>query len=166
MARMTGAIKGLEHSSKPKIFTWYCLIVSILILAMAVASCGLIPGGKESHAVVKSFMEAAAAKDIDTAVNLFPSPATEALRKDIEEFILDNYVLFEGYQDVKMQSINVQFSDKGDTAEYGGDVTYAGDFKGWVEAELVKVGEDWKLTWINVEVSQEKLEDYQRRHGH
>ncbi len=64
-----------------------------------------------------------------------------------------------------MRNINVQFSEKGDTAEYGGEVQYVGGFEGWVDAELVKLGEEWKLTYIEVDVSQEKLDDYNRRHG-
>lgn len=64
-----------------------------------------------------------------------------------------------------MRSINVQTGKLHDTAEYGSEVIYAGDFKGWVDAQLVKLGEEWKITGIRVEVSPEKLEDYERRHG-
>ena len=160
-----GARWGLERSSNAKRLAGYCLIVFTLILTVVVTSCGLIPGGKESNATVQSFMDAGAAKDIDSAYACFSSPLGEELRKDIEELILGNYQLFEGYQEVKMQSINVQFSNKGDIAQYGGEITYASGFQGWVDAELVKVGEEWKLTGINIRISQEKLEDYQRRYG-
>jgi len=158
------AICGLERSSKVKRVAGCCLIVLTLILTVALTSCGLIPGGEECDATVNRFMLAAAAKDIDTACTL--TPEGEAVRKDLEEFILNNYELFEGCQEVKMRSISVHFSEKeGDTAECSGEVKYAGGFEGWVEAELVKVGEEWKLTWINVEISEEKLDDYERRHG-
>ena len=124
------------------------------------ASCGLIPGGEESHAVVKSFMEDAVAKDIDKACACFASPVDEQLRNDIEGLILDNYQLFEGYQDVKRRIINDQMGEPHDTAEYDGEVTYSGEYEGRVETSLVKQGEVWKLTGINVEISQEKLDDY------
>ena len=158
-----GARCGLERSSNAKRLVGYCLIVLTLILTVVLTSCGAIPGGKECDATVNRFMLAAAAKDIDTACTLIPEGESE--REDLEEFILNNYELFEGCQEVKMRSINVQFSEKGDTAEYGGKVEYIGGFEGWVEAELVKLGEEWKLTSINVEVSPEKLDDYNRRHG-
>lgn len=109
-------------------------------------------------------MLAAADKDIDAACACVAQE--ERARKDLEDLILNNYVLFEGCQQVKMRGINVHFSQKeGDTAEYSGEATYAGGFEGWVEAELAKVGEEWKLTWIDIRVSQEKLDDYKRRHG-
>jgi len=54
---------------------------------------------------------------------------------------------------------------KGDIAQYGGEITYTGGLQGWVEAVLVKVGVEWKLTGINIKISQEKLEDYQRKHA-
>lgn len=153
---------GLEHRSNAKRLVAYCLIVLVLIATVALTSCGIIPGGKECDTVVNRFMQAAAAKDIDTMCTLVPDG--EAERKELEEYVLGNYELYEGCQEVKMQSINVLFSEKkGDTAKYGGEVAYAGGFEGWVEAELVKLGEEWKIISIYIDVSQEKVADYERR---
>lgn len=157
---MVGNI-GLNRSIRPERLVGYWFILSIILLGL-VASCSLIPGGKECDAVVKSFMEAAAAKDIDTAYGTM-DPSVH--KKEVEELILDKYYLFEGYQHVKMRSINVQFGKPHDTAEYAGEIGYTGGLEGWVEAELVKRGDEWKLTYIWVEVSAEKLADYNRRHG-
>lgn len=154
----------LERSSQYKQFIGYCLVVSMLILVVIITACGLIPGGKECDAVVKSFMEAAVAKDVDTACSLYLSPLEEAKRKNIEQLILEYYVLLEGYQDVKMQNIEVQTGKLESTAVYGGEVTYAGGFKGWVYAELVKQGEEWNLTFVQISISPEKMADYEKRH--
>jgi hypothetical protein len=45
-----------------------------------------------------------------------------------------------------------------------GVVAYAGDLKGWVNAELAKLSEQWKITAIKVEISDKKEEEYKRRH--
>jgi len=106
-----GARWGLERSFNAKRLVACCLIVFTLILTVVVTSCGLIPGGKESDVTVNQFMLAAAAKDIDAACAL--TRDGEAARKDLEDLILNNHELFEGYQEVKMQSINVQYSNQG-----------------------------------------------------
>jgi len=163
-------MRKIKCKSKNRAFKNH-FIGFIALTALLSASCAAIPGATECNTVVDSFMEAAAAKDVDTACTLLPTPVSEANRKDIEEFILNNYVLFEDYQDIKMQGISVNYNvysaegDEVDIAEYSGEVKYAGGFGGWVEAELMKQGEEWKLTNIWVDVSPEKLDDYIRRHG-
>lgn len=129
----------------------HALVATIVLIALLVASCGVIPGAKECNATVDSFMRAAVTKDVDTAYGLFCEGAKQTVtKKDIEDFVLGEYQLFEGYQDVTMKGIDVHYSGEGDTAEYNGEAKYADGSTAWIEAELVKEGDEWKLwgIWI------------------
>lgn len=129
---------------------------------------GIVPAlmqyNAEAKPVVAEFMEVAAVRDIDTACTLFASPVSETGRKNLEELILGSYELFEDYQGIKTRHIEFQWSKSGDTIVYSGEVQYLGGFKGWVDAELIKQGEEWKLISIWVEISEEKWLDYKKRH--
>ena len=90
------------------------------------------------------------AKDIDNACACFSSPLREQLRKDIEELILGNYQLFEGYQDVKMRSINVQMGKLDDTAEYGGEIYSVNKLEilaHWIGLAMLLIG---GMTWFTL----------------
>lgn len=151
---MISTTYDFKNKSKVGTLIKYCLIVSVALFVLLATSCALIPGGKECNAVVDSFMEAAAAKDIDTAFALTVPGAT---RKGVEDFILGEHYLFEGYQDVKMRGIEVHWSEEGNTAEYVGEAQYVGGFKRGLEAWLVKSGEEWKITRIWVEMLPEEF---------
>jgi len=121
---------------------------SILLTAVLVTSCGAIPGATECNAVVDSFMQAGAAKDVNAAYDLF---VEEMAREDIENLILEHHQYFAGYQDITMKSISVEYRDGYSFAEYGGEAKYADGKKRSVDAELVKLGDNWELLsiWIS-----------------
>jgi hypothetical protein len=59
-----------KTTSKVKTFTKRLLIVSIVLIAVLVASCGAIPGATECNTVVDSFMQAGAVKNVNAAYDL------------------------------------------------------------------------------------------------
>ena len=125
----------------------YFLIGSIVLTAVLVTSCGAIPGATECNTVVDSFMQAAAAKDVDAAYDLC---VEEMERVSIENLVLGQHQFFAGYQEISMKSINVSSSGGRNFAEYSGQATYADGRTMWVEAELLKRGDNWELTSISV----------------
>jgi hypothetical protein len=129
------------------------IVLSLIIVGLLASSCGAIPGAKECDAVVNSFMTAAAAKDADSAYDCMCSGA--ATQEDVESFIQNRYDLFQGFQEVKMRCIEVHYSEtEGDTAEYQGEAGYSRDFTTWVEAELVKEDDEWKIWGITITPSE------------
>ena len=102
---------------------------------------------------MNSFMKAAAAKDVDGAYACMCSRA--ATREDVESFVQNRYDLFQGFQEVKMRGVEVHYSEtEGDTAEYQGEAEYSRDFATWVEAELIKEGDKWKIWGITITPSE------------
>ena len=144
---MIGTNCKLMNGSKGRIFIKYCLVASIILIALLVASCTVIPGGKECNAVVDGFLRAAAAKDVEAAYGLC---VEEMTKEDIENLILGEHQYFAGYQDISMKGINVEYGDPYDYAEYSGEAKYSSGPTMWVEAELVKKGDEWRLLsiWI------------------
>ena len=144
---MIGTDCKLMNDSRGRVLVKYCFAASIILIALLVASCAIIPGGKECNAVVDGFMRAGAAKDVEAAYGLC---VEDIAREDIENLILRQHQYFAGYQDISMKGINVQYSDPYDYGEYSGEAKYSDGRRMWVEAELVKVGQEWRLLsiWI------------------
>ena len=129
------------------------IVLSLIIVGLLASSCGAIPGAKECDAVVNSFMTSVAAKDVDSAYACICSGA--ATLEGMESFIQNRYDLFQGFQEVKMRGIDVHYSEtEGDTAEYQGEAQYSRDFTTWVEAELIKEGDEWKIWGIMITTSE------------
>lgn len=122
-------------------------IISIVLVSFLVASCSAIPGATECNTVVDSFMQAGAAEDVDTAYDLC---VEEMAREDIENFILKQNQFFAGYQSISMKGISVEYGSGRSFAEYNGEAEYLEGRTMWVEAELVKRGDDWKLASIHI----------------
>ena len=133
--------------SRVKMFIKYFFIGPIVLTAVLVTSCSAIPGATECNTVVNSFMQAAAAKDVDAAYDLC---VEEVVRDDVENLILGQHQLFAGYQDISMKGINISYSGGRNSAEYSGEAKYSDGQTMWVEAELLKRGDNWKLTSIYV----------------
>ena len=133
--------------SRVKMFIKCFLIGSIVLTAILVTSCGAIPGATECNTVVNSFMQAAAAKDVDAAYDLC---VEEMARDDIENLILGQHQFFAGYQDISMKGISIKSEGGRRFAEYSGEAKYSDGRTMWVEAELLKRGDNWKLVSIYV----------------
>lgn len=135
------------NNSRGKVFVKYCFAAPIILIALIVTSCTIIPGGKECNAAVDGFMRAAATKDVDAAYGLC---IEEMAREDIENLILREHQFFAGYQDISMKSIHTEFKSGRTRSEYSGEAKYSDGRTMWVEAELVKRGDNWELVSIYV----------------
>jgi len=137
-----------KTTSGVKMFIQRLFTGSILLTAVLVTSCGAIPGATECNAVVDSFMQAGAAKNVNAAYDLC---VEEMAREDIENLILEYHEYFAGYQDITMKSISTEYRGGHSFAEYGGEAKYADGKKRSVDAELVKLGDNWELLsiWIS-----------------
>jgi len=131
-----------------KTFIKRLFIGSIVLMAVLVTSCGAIPGATECNTVVNSFMQAGAAKDVNAAYDLC---VEEMAREDIENLILGQHQLFAGYQNISIKGINIEYKGARSFAEYSGEAKYSDGRTMWVEAELVKRGDNWELVsiWIS-----------------
>jgi len=137
-----------KATSRVKTFIKRLCIGSIVLIAVLVTSCGAIPGATECNTVVDNFMQAGAAKDVNAAYDLC---VEEMAREDIEDLILGYPQYFTGYQDITMKSINVEYGEGRSFAEYNGEAKYSDGKKMWVDAELIKRGDNWELLsiWIS-----------------
>lgn len=77
----------------------------------------------------------------------------------------NNYALFEGYQSVTIQNINITTGvntnpdvPQGLVAKVDGIVTYSGGFTGSFNAVLEREGDHWALDAININIPPNKIQ--------
>lgn len=154
------------------------LFIVVSIIALSLCACvgiaaltigrGILSLGTEQATitpVLDQFMQAMVSRDVNGAYALF---STRAQRQtpitDVETmFEGANYVLFEGYQSLTIESTNLstnvntdQDVPQGQVATVSGTITYAGDITGSFRATLEKEGGAWRLHAINITVPPSK----------
>ncbi len=102
-------------------------------------------------------MQAGAARDIDAAYATFADGETS--RKEVESLIND-YVLFENFQGLKIERWGVYASPNTDRGKLTGTLSYKGGHTGRFEAEMVQVKGGWKIAKTNITVGRDKLQEY------
>ena len=108
--------------------------------------------------VVDTFMQDMVANDIDGAYSLFSPRAQEWTSRDDLGTMRSggNAVMFQGYEGVRINSINIQSGvnngdgPQGTTAEISGKILYESGKKGDFEATLEKVNGTWMLYSIDL----------------
>jgi hypothetical protein len=138
-------------------------------LCIAVGGTGFLKIAQEREPVkevIDSFMRAMVQKDTKKALELFSVRAQKKIKIDDLEKMLDgnNYVLFEGYQSLEIQNLNIsqafntnQDLPQGTVAKVNGTISFDGGFTGNFNAVLEKEGETWQLHQINITVPPDKL---------
>ena len=102
----------------------------------------------EAKATVEQFMLAGQAYDIDGAYALC---APQVNRSDVETLIADRYDdLFQNYWSLRTSSWHIEVSGGITTSSLEGTVVYGENFALPYEAELVKSGGEWRITYINI----------------
>ena len=147
-----------------------CLCVGICIIAGGWGTVtGLIRVAQERDdviAVIDEFMREMEGRDAAAAYALFSTRAQRQIPlSDIEEMLEgNNYVLFEGYENVVVTNLSVKaaFSTdpdlpQGTIAEVTGVVKYEGGITGRLTAVLEEEGGEWRLHNINVTVPPSKI---------
>jgi len=103
---------------------------------------------------VRNFMLAGEAKDFDKLDDLTTSSM------DCTTLVLDNYYFFENYEDIHMNSIQVETSGGQSRAYIAGVTSYTDGYEGSFEAYLMKRGGVWKIDGIKFFVDPEKVRKF------
>jgi hypothetical protein len=138
-----------------------------LCLALSVAALGKV---RVEWAPVASaldtFMKEMEAKDVESAYALLsPRSQRQSPMTSLEALTQGNsYVLFEGYESLDVQNLNLTATanadpdaPQGTVAEVTATVTYAGGFTGELSAVLEKVDGAWRLFGVSVTVPPNKF---------
>jgi hypothetical protein len=155
------------------------LFIVLAVVAGVVLLCGILGAVTIGRAifsisteqatitpVIDRFMQAMSRRDTDAAYRIFSSRAQRQTPiADLEAMVEEpNYVLFEGYQSVAIQSTNLTSAintdpDKpqGSVATVSGTVTYTDGTTGTFQATLEKESGEWRLFFINVTVPPGKI---------
>lgn len=120
----------------------------------------------EWQALTNDYMEAMSERDVAAAYRLFdPEMQDRMSQAELEAFIDGpSFYLFEGYQDLSVESWYLNFTDEGTTAELSGVVKYlvgSTPYEGSFEAQLTQQREAWRIWSINVAAPPEKLSRYE-----
>ncbi|MEW6031044.1 MAG: hypothetical protein AB1554_16365 [Chloroflexota bacterium] len=144
-----------------------CLCV---VLCLALGGTSLLKVWQEREPVtevIDSFMRAMVERDTERAFALFSTRARRQIKIDsLEEMLAgNNYALFEGYQSVTIQNINITTGvntnpdvPQGLVAKVDGIVTYSGGFTGSFNAVLEREGDHWALDAININIPPNKIQ--------
>lgn len=143
-----------------------CVGVVVCVSTLALGARSVESEREPVTAVLDAYMEAMAAQDAERAYALFsPRAQRQIPLADIEE-LLDgnNYMIFEGYQRLSLQSFNISTAvntdpdvPQGLVAKVNGTITYAGQITGSFNGVLEKVDDQWMLDGIHVTVPPDKL---------
>jgi hypothetical protein len=116
--------------------------------------------------ILDTFMKDMEAKDVESAYTLFsPRSQRQTPITEVEKLIEgNNYAIFEGYQSLTVQNLNLTAAantnpdmPQGTVANVTGTVSYEGGFTGTFNAVLEKVDGEWKLFNINITVPPDKF---------
>jgi len=135
------------------------LVIGRTLLSVSTEQTAITP-------VIDRFMQAMTQHDSQTAYRLFSSRAQrQTPLADLTKLTKDpNYVLFDGYQSVTIDTTNLTSAvntnpdvPQGSVASVNGTVTYTGGVTGSFRATLEKEDGDWRLFFINVTVPPSKM---------
>ena len=162
---------------KSKKTLWIILVTVLAVICLcggviiALVSTGLITTFKERapvEAIMNTLMTDMAARDVEGAYALFsPRAKRQMTQADLEKLLVgNNYVIFEGYESLTVQNINVTAAantdpdvPQGILATVTGSITYTDGFIGSFKAVLEKVDGTWMLDSFNVTVPPDKLQN-------
>lgn len=143
-----------------------CLCVAVVALLIVRGVFAISQEQAAITPVLQEFMTAMEARNVDAAYALFSRRAQrQTPRASLEEMIIgENYVLFDGYDDVTLDVTNLTNSfntnddlPQGTVATVNGSITYTGDVKGSVRAVLEKEDGVWRFLSINITVPPSKF---------
>ncbi|MBK8619095.1 MAG: hypothetical protein IPN96_18705 [Anaerolineales bacterium] len=143
-------------------------ICSIICLALIGTGVGKVMVERAPvEAVLDSFMNYMEAKDVESAYALFsPRVQRQIPIDDVQEMIEgNNYVLFDGYQSLSVQNINLTAAantnpdlPQGTVANVNGFIEYVDGITGNFTATLEKVDGQWMIHRINITVPPDKFQ--------
>jgi hypothetical protein len=149
------------------IATGLACICSFLCIALIATGVGkILVEQAPVELILDTFMKDMEAKDVESAYTLFsPRSQRQTPITEVEKLIEgNNYAIFEGYQSLTVQNLNLTAAantnpdmPQGTVANVTGTVSYEGGFTGTFNAVLEKVDGQWKLFNINITVPPDKF---------
>ena len=145
-----------------------CSILCIAAIAVVFIEANKIASAKAPiEAVLDSYMKSMAAKDAESAYSLFsPRAQQQTPISNVQGLLVGNfYFLFEGYQSLSVQNLNLGSylnanpnSPQGTVANVSGTIQYEGGFQGSFNGTLEQVDGKWKIFGIEVTVPPNKIQ--------
>lgn len=145
-----------------------CGILLVMCICALVAGNFLSSLGQEQAEVadvLDAYMKDMANHRTDSAIERFVTRGREELVKQFESV---NYGYFEGYRSLQVNAFRVgprvttnPMEAQGTVATVNGTVQYTGNYTGMFEAVLEKDGDNWLIFFVNVNVPDEKLENFE-----
>jgi hypothetical protein len=129
----------------------------LLGMLLAAAACGAASGSGTPSATMRTFMQTAAAGEMDAARAQL---ATDADTDQIDSLLRD-FVLFEGFQELKVDKWAVYASPNSDRGKLTGSLSYTKGYTGKFEAEMVQGRDGWRISRLSIVVGRDKLQEYQ-----
>jgi hypothetical protein len=125
-------------------------------------------GQAEVEEVIDGYMEDMSDRRTDLAIERFVSRLD---RNEIrEQFETINYAYFDGYRSLQVNAFRVgprittnPLEAQGTVATVNGTMRYTENYTGTFEAILEQDGDRWLIFFINVNVPDEKLENYESK---
>jgi len=143
-------------------------LCSILCLALVGTGIGKVMIERAPvEAVLDTFMKNMEAKDVESAYALFsPRSQRQTPINDVEELTQDNnYKVFEGYESLSIQNLNLTAAantnpdmPQGTVANVTAIVSYTDGFTGNLTAVLEKVDGEWRIYNFHVNVPPDKFQ--------
>ena len=142
-------------------------LASIVCVAVAALGVGKVALEKAPvQSVLDSYMQFMVEKDFESAYTLFSSRAQRQvpISKLQEMTEGNNYILFEGYESLSVQNLNIsaaantnQDAPQGTVAKVTGIISYEGGIQGGFNGTLEKEDGQWRIDGIFVTVPPNKF---------
>jgi len=142
-----------------------CVCLSLVALLFVAARAFITSADNQDDwlALSDAYMQSMAAKDVETAYQLFSQEARREMGQSEFAGLLEGplFALFDGYEDLNIGSwqINLNYPE-GKTVELTGYISYLENVEGRYEAILVEEDGQWKIYWFYVSVAPEKINDF------
>jgi hypothetical protein len=150
--------------------TWIIVSIVLAVIGLCIIICIAVFGVSMYKVytetgpvtvVLDEFMTHMENQDVESAYALFsPRAQRQIPLSDIQDMLEgNNYILFEGYQNLSIVNLNISAAantnpdlPQGTVATVTGTITYDEDIQGSFDATLEKVGETWMIdgVWVNV----------------
>ncbi len=166
-------------SPRPKKSNKYLWIIGIVVAIVGFCVCSIICVAGAVLGIEKAFVEQALvesvldyymkcmeAKDVESAFALFsPRAQRQFPVSKLQELIEgNNYVIFEGYQKLSVQSLNISAAvntnpdlPQGTVAKVTGIISYEDNFQGTFNGTLENVDGNWRIDGMSVIVPPNKI---------
>lgn len=142
-----------------------CVCLSLVALLFVAARAFITSADNQDDwlALSDAYMQAMAAKDVETAYQLFSQEARREMGQSEFAGLLEGplFALFDGYEDLDIGSWQINFNyPEGKTVELTGYISYLENVEGSYEAILVEEDGHWEIYWFYVSVAPEKINDF------